>query len=174
MRRSAGVALLVCVALAGCGGDDTGPAPPPGPVESSWMPGQGGLTRSAAYNAIAARAEARGAERLAAHLKRIELIDARKEAKRKREREEALRKYREARARALAKYRAALEKARRDRARQEAKLAKQRAEARRRWRELLKKLHVEKGHECELPEVQREFDCLSGRMPLPKGARPPE
>ncbi|HEX2102266.1 MAG TPA: hypothetical protein VHF51_01340 [Solirubrobacteraceae bacterium] len=166
-------AALACAALAGCGGGDEGPAPPVLPPESSWMPGQGSLTLSRAYVAIASAADARGEERLARYLRTVELIDARKKAQREKERREALRRYRLERARALARYRAALEKARRERERQQRLLAKQRAEARRRLRELLKKLHVPKGQECEIPEVQREFDCVSGRQPLPNGQKLP-
>ena len=172
MRRSWAVAAVVCVAVAGCGGDE-GPAPPTLPQESSWAPGQGSLALSQAYLAIATRAYEQGDQRLAEHLRRIELIDARKEAARKKAREDALRRYREQRRRALEKYRRALAKAEAERRKREAELARQRAEARRKWRALLKKLAVAKGKECDIPEVQREFDCLSGRQPLPKGARPP-
>ena len=174
MRRSPFVAVVVCVAVAGCGGgDEGGPAAPRMAPDSSWMPGQGSLALSPAYQAIAMRAEEQGEKRLAEHLRRIELIDARKEAARKKAREEALRRYREQRRRALEKYRRALAKAEAERRKREAELARQRAEARRKWRALLKKLAVAKGKECEIPEVQREFDCLSGRQPLPKGAKPP-
>jgi hypothetical protein len=174
MRRSALLATAVaCVALAGCGGDEQGPAPPALPADSSWVPGQGALTLSPAYLALASEAGARGEQRLAGYLKALELIDARKKAAREKERRDALRRYRLERARALAKYRKALAKARREQARQQRLLAKQRAEARRRLRELLKKLHVEKGRECEIPEVRRQFDCVSGRQPLPKGTKLP-
>ena len=174
MRRSWAVAVVVCVAVAGCGGGDEGPAPPKLPQESSWAPGQGSLALSQAYLAITTRAYEQGDQRLAEHLRRIELIDARKEAARKKAREDALRRYREQRRRALEKYRRALAKAEAERRKREAELARQRAEARRKWRALLKKLAVAKGKECDIPEVQREFDCISGRQPLPKGAKPPE
>jgi hypothetical protein len=175
MRRNRLLAaVLACVALGGCGEADEGPAPPKLPPESSWVPGQGSLALSQAYLAIATPAEEQGERRLAEHLRRIELIDARKEAARKKEREDALRRYREQRRRALEKYRRALAKAEAERRRRERELARQRAEARRKWQELLRKLAVPKGKECEIPEVQREFDCLSGRQPLPKGTRPPE
>jgi hypothetical protein len=174
MRRRRIAAAVVCLALAGCGGGEDGPPPPKLAPESSWVPGQGSLALSQAYLAIAAPAEEEGARRLAEHLRRVELIDARKEAARKKAREDALRRYRLQRARALAKYRAALAKAEAERRKRERELARQRAEARRKWRELLRKLAVAKGKECDIPEVQREFDCISGRQPLPKGARPPE
>lgn len=173
-RRRPLVVVLACLALAGCAGDDEGPAPPELPPESSWVPGQGSLSLSPAYLAIATPAEEQGEHRLAAHLRRIELIDARKEAARKKARDEALRRYREQRRRALEKYRRALAKAEAERRERERELARQRAEARRKWQELLRKLAVAKGEECDIPEVQREFDCLSGRQPLPKGAKRPE
>ena len=174
MRRSAVAALLCAAAVAGgCGAEEQGPPPPTLPPDSSWTPGQGSLTLSRAYLAIASAANARGEERLAGYLRRLELIDARKRAARQKERQEALRRWRLERARALAKYRRALARARREQARQRALLAKQRAEARRQLRELLKKLHVPKGQECEIPEVQRQFDCVSGRQPLPGGRRLP-
>lgn len=179
MRRSALAATALACAglagapLAGCGGEHAGPAPPALPPDSSWVPGQGSLTLAPAYLAIASDANARGERRLADYLRRIELIDARKKAERERERREALRRYRLERARALAKYRRAVEKARRERERQERLLAKQRAEARRKLRDLLAKLHVPKGRECELPEVRRQFDCVSGRQPLPAGKKLP-
>lgn len=175
MPRSRLLAVgVACVALAGCGGGDERPAGPALPADSSWVPGQGALTRSQAYLAIASKAEARGERLLASHLRRLELIDARRKAAREKKRADALRRYRLERARALAKYRKAVAKAERERARQERLLAKQRAEARRRLRELLEKLHVEKGRECEIPEVQRQFDCVSGRQPLPEGTKLPE
>jgi hypothetical protein len=172
-RSRLAAAVLACAALAGCGGEQDGPAPPLTPPDSSWSPGQGSLTLSRAYLAIASAADARGDERLASYLRTIELIDARRKAQREKERQDALRRYRLERARALARYRAALEKARRERERQQRLLAKQRAEARRRLRELLEKLHVPKGQECEIPEVQRQFDCVSGRQPLPGGRKLP-
>ncbi|HEX2105692.1 MAG TPA: hypothetical protein VHF51_18715, partial [Solirubrobacteraceae bacterium] len=172
-RSRLAAAALACAALAGCGGGDEGPAPPVTPPDSSWTPGQGGLTLSRAYLAVATPADARGEQRLARYLRTIELIDARRKAQREKERQEALRRYRLERARALARYRAALAKARRERERQQRLLARQRAEARRRLRELLEKLHVPKGHECEIPEVQRQFDCVSGRQPLPDGKKLP-
>ena len=172
-RRALLASAAACVALAGCGGDDQRPAAPALAPDSSWLPGQGSLTLSPAYLAIASDADARGERRLADYLKTLELIDARKKAQREKERLQALRRYRLERARALAKYRKALATARRERERQQRLLAKQRAEARRRLRELLEKLHVPKGHECEIPEVQRQFDCVSGRQPLPKGAKLP-
>ncbi|HEX8084725.1 MAG TPA: hypothetical protein VF529_10585 [Solirubrobacteraceae bacterium] len=172
--RRCAAAIVACGVLAGCGGGDDGPAPAPVKRDSSWTPGQGSLTLAPAFLAIASEANARGDERLAGYLRQIALIDARKKAAREKERQEALRRYRLERARALAKYRRALAKARREQARQARLLAKQRAEARRRLRELLKKLHVPKGHECDIPEVQREFDCVSGRQPLPPGTKLPE
>jgi len=172
-RRRLAATALACAALAGCGGGDEGPAPPALPPDSSWTPGQGSLALSQAYLAIASPADARGEKRLAGYLRTLELIDARRKAAREKERRDALRRYRLERARALARYRAALAKAQRERARQERLLAKQRAEARRRLRELLEKLHVPKGHECDIPEVQRQFDCVSGRQPLPGGRKLP-
>jgi hypothetical protein len=174
MRRSPLLATaVVCIAVGGCGGGDERPAPPKLPAESSWVPGQGSLALSHAYLAIATRAEEQGERRLADHLRRIELIDARKKAAREKARQDALRRYREQRRRALEKYRKALAKAEAERRKRERELARQRAEARRKWQALLRKLAVAKGKECDIPEVQREFDCLSGRQPLPKGARPP-
>jgi hypothetical protein len=164
MRR----VVLVCavLALGGCGGGDAGPAGPSLPAESSWQPGQGSLRLSAAYLAIASRAEEQGDRRLADHLRRVRLIDARKEAARRKERADALRRYRLARARALAKYRAALAKAERERKRQLALAAKRRREAEARRRALLEKLRVPAGKECSIPEVARLFDCHSGLPPL--------
>lgn len=172
-RRHLLAAGLACLALGGCGSDEQGPAPPVLPPDSSWTPGQGSLTLSRAYVAVATPANARGERRLAGYLRRLELIDARKKAAREKERREALERYRRERALALAKYRKALAKARAEQARQRRLLAKQRAEARRQLRELLEKLHVPKGQECEIPEVQRQFDCVSGRQPLPNGQKLP-
>jgi hypothetical protein len=157
---------VACLALAGCGAEGDGPAPPKLPAESSWQPGQGSLRLSPAYLAIASRAESQGDRRLAAHLRRLEMIDARKEAARRKEREDALRRYRLARARALAKYRAALAKAERERKRQLALMEKRHREAEARRRAMLEKLRVPAGKECELPEVRRLFDCSSGLPPL--------
>ena len=171
MSRRLLAAGVACAVLAGCGSGDDGPAVRSLPPDSSWQPGQGSLALAPAYLAIASRAEAQGERRLAGHLRRLELLDARKEAARKKERADALRRYRLARARALAKYRAALAKAERERERQRRLMEARRREAERRLRELLKKLRVPKGKECELPEVRRQFDCVSGRLPLGKRRR---
>ena len=167
MSRRLLAAGVACAALAGCAsGGDGGPAVRALPPDSSWQPGQGSLALAPAYLAIASRAEAQGERRLAGHLRRLELLDARKEAARKKERADALRRYRLARARALARYRVALARAERERERQRRLMEARRREAARRLRELLEKLRVPKGRECDLPEVRRQFDCVSGRLPL--------
>ena len=166
MRRA--LALLVAaLVVAGCGGEDP-PAPAVGvqAPESSWVSGQGSLRLAPAYLSIAARADADGARRHAAYERRVKLIAARRLAARKAARSEALRRYREQRARALAKYRAALRKAARERERQRRLAEARRREAERRMRELLRKLRVPPGKECDIPEVARQFDCVSGRLPI--------
>ena len=169
-RVVASAAALACaVALgAGCGGTSEHLQLPLKPPDSSWAPGQGSLTLSPAYLAIAQRADLEGDRRAAAYQRMITLLEARKVAARRKARDDALRKYREARARALAKYRAALRKAQLERERQQRLLEARRREQERRLRELLKKLRVPAGQECQVPEVARQFDCVSGRLPLGK------
>lgn len=161
------VAFLVILGNAVIGGDgDEGPAAALAPPESSWVPGQGSVVRSAAYLAIAGRATTLAELRLARRARELELIEARKEAAQKRKRDEALRRFREARRRALARFRAALRRAARLRAERQRELERLKRERARRLRELLEKLKVKPGEECRLPEVRREFDCLTGRLPL--------
>ena len=169
-RLLASAAALACTVAVGvgCGGGETRVQVPLKPPDSSWVPGQGSLTLSPAYLAIAQRADLEGDRRAAAYQRNITLLEARKREARQKAREDALRKYREARARALAKYRAALRKAQLERERQQRLLEAQRREQERKMRELLKKLRVPAGQECQVPEVARQFDCVSGRLPLGK------
>ena len=62
----------------------------------------------------------------------------------------------------------ALRRAAEERARRVAEALQRKREAEQRLRELLRKLRVEPGQECEVPEVSREFDCVSGRLPIGK------
>jgi hypothetical protein len=162
-------AAACAVALAaGCGSSEHPLQLPVKPPDSSWMPGQGSLTLSPAYLAIAQRADLEGDRRAAAYQRTITLLEARKRAARRKAHDDALRRYREARARALAKYRAALRKAQLEKERQQRLLEARRREQERKMRELLKKLRVPAGQECQVPEVARQFDCVSGRLPLGK------
>lgn len=171
MRSRTLAVLALSASLAACGGEEEAPVVRAVPPDSSWLPGQGSLALAPAYLAIASRADAQGEQRLAAYLRRLELIDARRRAAKKKAREDALRKYREALRRAKAKYEAALRRAAEERARREAEALQRRREAEQRLKELLRKLRVDPGQECSVPEVSRQFDCVSGRLPIGKPKR---
>ena len=166
MRRRALAAVAVSACLMACGGEEEGPVGRAAPPDSSWVPGQGSLTLAPAYLAIASRADAQGEQRHASYVRGLELIDARKRAAKRKAREDALRKYREALRRAREKYQEALRRAAEERARREAEALQRKREAEQRLRELLRKLRVDPGSECSIPEVSRQFDCVSGRLPM--------
>jgi len=161
------VTALTVVAGAGCGDDrpQRAAAAVANP-ESSWIPGQPALGSLPDYAALLSRAAAEAERRAAARERDLKRIAARKRAERLRERREALRRYLEAKRRAERLYKEALRKAALERRRQQEKLRKARLERARRLRELLEKLRVEPGEECGLPEVEEEFECRPGRLPL--------
>lgn len=167
--RSAFVAALTALALLGTGcGADQAPAPrlPSSPPDSSWVPGQAPLTASAAFLRVAGRAELLGDRRDAARRLELELIQARRDAARRHARTADRRAYERARRLALARFRAALRATDRKRRELDAERRRQREEARKRREALRRKLRVDPGEECTIQEVQAQFDCESGQLPV--------
>jgi hypothetical protein len=163
MRRFA--PLLVALALAGCGGAEEADLALVQPTDGSWIRGQAALSESAAFLAIASRAQLLADRRAADRERLIVLIRARKEARDKRRREAAMRRYRRAKRLADIRYEALIREADARRARLEAERRRALRQARRERRELLEKLKVEPGSECSIPEIRAQFDCVSGRLP---------
>jgi len=163
--RRATLALAVA-ALAGCGGGTThssgGPA---GGLPSSWVPGQAPLSSSAAFIEISVRADDLAARRSAARHQELVLLAADRLAAKRQARDDALRRYEEARRAAQAKYRAALRRAAREKARQLARLRKARAERAALLKRLRDARKVTPGEECEVAAVRAQFDCMSGHIP---------
>jgi hypothetical protein len=163
------LAIALAVALLGGGGDGGGRRQGGTTLTGaagSWIPGQPSLVASAAYLAIANRAERMARQREAERQRLLALIEARRKAAEERKKDEARRRYEELKRRAEARYRAALRRAealKRKRARELAAARRKRAEALRR---LLAKLRVDPGEECKVPEVRRRFNCVRGRLPL--------
>ena len=160
---------LTCAA-AGCGNEGSRPASAPvGQSESSWIPGQPALSSLPDYAGLLSRAGAAGDKRAAERAAELRRIEAEKRAARLRARREALRKYLEAKRRAELLRREALRMTAHARELQRERLRQAQIERARRLRELLKKLRVEPGEECGLPDVEEQFECRAGRLPL-KGA----
>jgi hypothetical protein len=169
MRASALACLAIAVALgaAGCGDAQSG-TPPAGSLrcaESSWIAGQPALTESAAYLAVAGRAQLLGDRRLADRGRTLDLIDARRVAAAEHARKAQLRRFAERRKIALARYREALRIAARKKRALERQRRQRLAAARREREALLRKLRVPPGQECEVPEIRAQFDCVSGQLP---------
>jgi hypothetical protein len=169
-RRSLCVAVL-CASIAaasGCGTSDGERALLLRSADSSWVQGQASLAGSPAFIEIAARAQELAARRLAARKRELALIEAARIAAKKREREERLRAYLEAKRRAEAAYRAALRRAALERKRQLAKLAEARRRRAEQLRRLNEKLRVDPGEECRDPELRNRVRCQVGRLPTRK------
>lgn len=172
MRRLAsGLVLLALVPVlaAGCGGGsasgDEGNRPVIRSKDSSWIPGQISMAELAAFQSISGPAWALGQERAQRRKRELALLEARRIAARKKAREDAQRKYREALRRAREKYRAALRKAAIERARQLRRIAREKARIERLRREAERRRRVVPGEECRDPALRRVYRCSVGRLP---------
>jgi hypothetical protein len=166
--EAAAIALAAALALSACGADAPtapGPAATLARTDSSWSAGQPPLTASAAYLAVAARAQTLGDLRFAERERTLELIDARRIARQQRHRRDVARRFREIRRRAFAHYREAIRVAARRRDELDAQRRRRLAEARRQREALRRKLHVAPGEECSIAEIREQFDCVSGKLP---------
>lgn len=138
------------------------------PADSSWVPGQPSLLAESKYLPIAGRAQSLAKTRHSAFKADLLRREAEREAARKRLRDEAKRRFEEAKRRAEARYQAALRRAREQRARQQRELEARKRRLAALRAELEKKRRIDPGEECELPEVRRAFNCLPGKQPLGK------
>ena len=172
MRRAlTAVAFVALVAVTGCGfgGDDaSGPAAALTPPESSWLPGQDPLGAYGEFAAVFDPAVDLAERRLKRRELELERIAKAKAAARKRAEEAAQRAYERAKRRAERAYKRALrEAARRRRARQE-QLQRLKEKLARKRRAYERSRRVEKGPECDLPEVRERFKCRVGKLPEPE------
>ena len=172
MRTLAPIACLVALcAVAGCGlgGDDADvPAAALTPPETSWLPDQDPLGAYAEFAAIFDPAVELAARRLERRELELERIEKAKIAARKRAQEEARRAYLRAKRRAERAYKRALREAARRRREAQERLRRQKERLARKRRAYERKRRVEKGPECDLPEVRERFKCRVGKLPEPE------
>jgi len=171
--HGARVALLAlgmagALAISGCGGGgDKGAVattPATGGDQSTYAPGEASLASNSGYLAVAGRAQTYASGALRDYSAGITGIEAAKQAARKRAVEEARRRYEEAKRRAEEAYRRALAKARKQREAQRLAILRRKRAIERARREFERKLRINPGEECGLPEVRDTFKCLPGRL----------
>ncbi len=165
--------VAMSLAVAGCGSaDDRGGSQRAvvRSADSSWVPGQISMAELAAFQTISGPALALAQERAQQRKRELALLEARRIAARKKAREDAQRKYREALRRAREKYRLALKKAAEERKKALEKQARLKREYDRKRREAEEKRKVKPGEECADPSVRSRYRCSTGKTPLPETA----
>lgn len=165
MRRFVAIACVVALAaVTGCGfgGDDSGgPAAALTPPDTSWLPGQDPLGAYGEFTEVFDPAVELAERRLKKRELELERIEKAKIAARKRAEEAARRAYERAKRRAERAYKRALREA-------EEKLRRLKEKRARQRREYERSRRVEKGPECDLPEVRQKFRCRVGKLPEPE------
>jgi hypothetical protein len=163
------VVALAGVAGCGFGGDDSsGPVAALTPPETSWLPGQDPLGAYGEFAAVFDPAVELAERKLKKRELELARIEKAKIAARKRAQEAARRAYERAKRRAERAYQRALRAAARERRERLEELRRLRAEQRRKRRAYERSLRVEKGAECDLPEVRERFKCRVGKTPVPE------
>jgi hypothetical protein len=163
--------IVGLAALGGCGfggGDSSGPAAALTPPETSWIPGQDPLGAYREFAAVFDPAVELAARRLKQRELELERIEKAKIAARKRAQEAARRAYERAKRRAERAYQRALRAAARERRERLEKLRRLRKKLARKKRAYERSLRVERGAECDLPEVRERFKCRVGKLPKPE------
>lgn len=163
------VVALAGVAGCGFGGDgSSGPAAALTPLETSWLPGQDPLGAYGEFGAVFDPAVELAERRLKKRELELERIEKAKIAARKRAEEAAQRAYERAKRRAERAYKRALREAARRRREAEERLRRQKERLARKRRAYERSRRVEKGPECDLPEVREKFKCRVGKLPEPE------
>ena len=168
---AAAACLVAFGGVAGCGfgGDDASlPAAALTPPETSWVPDQDPLGAYAEFAAVFDPAVELATKRLKRRELELERIARAKLAAQKRADEEARRRYLEAKRRAERAYKRALREAARRRREAQERLRRQKERLARERRAYERSRRVEKGAECDLPEVRERFKCRVGKLPEPE------
>jgi hypothetical protein len=167
-RSAAGLAaiLLLAAVVAGCGSANSSSLASLRDTTNSWIPGTPSLIELPGFRTIEVRASLLAAQRESARKRLLAQLAAARIAAQKRARDEARRRYEEARRKALIAYKAALAKAAKQRAEALAKLRKQQALRAKQLRELEAKLRVPVGDECKQKDVRNSYKCRVGRLPI--------